>query len=162
MHKVKKIQIIVWANIIFFVYVVLALIGGVISRNMSQGWSQMEDVRSKYDLFYGVGFSSLGILIIVGLLLRKEWGRVFAIAFCFVLFFSHFIMRLGVYLYYKFTIQQSFIVVDPDAIVISVFSFLFIILLSRKNVKSYYLTVNKNHLANKALNIDRGNSSASS
>jgi hypothetical protein len=118
--------------------VVLALIGGVVSRNMSQGWVQMEDIRLKYDIFFGLGFSSFAIFIIFGLIMRKEWGRVFAIAFCSILFFSHFIMRFGVYLYYKITIQKNIIVVDPDAIVISIFSFLFIILLSRKNIKIFY------------------------
>ena len=143
MRNIREIPITVWASVIFLVYVVLALIGGVISRHMSEGWNQMEDVRLNYDLFFGFGFSSLGILIIVGLLLRKEWGRVFAIAFCFVLFLSLFIMRVGVYLYYKYTIQESYIVIDPDAILISLFSLLFIIMLSRKNVKSFYHTVNK-------------------
>lgn len=135
-----RISIIIWGNIIFLTYVILALIGGVVSRNISKSWEQMEGVRLKYDLFFGLGFSSFAILIIIGLLLKKDWARVFAIVFCSILFFSHFIMRFGVYLYFKFANQKNIIVIDPDAIIISAFSFLFIVLLSRKNMKNYYHT----------------------
>jgi hypothetical protein len=143
MTKLKEIPITIWANIIFFAYVILALIGGVTSRGMSREWEQMKDVRLKYDLFFGFGFSTLCILAIVGLLLRKEWGRQCSIAFCFTLFFSHYIGRVGVYLYWGYSIKESIIVVDPDAIVISILSVLFLVLLSRANIKDFYHSVTK-------------------
>ena len=113
MIRFKEIPKVIWANILFFIYVILNLVGGVIYRNISSEWENMKDVRLEYDLFFGLGFSALSILAIVGLLLRKEWGRQISITFCAVLFFANFVLRLGVYLYYKFSQNLSIVVVRP-------------------------------------------------
>jgi len=138
MFNFKGIPKVIWANTIFFIYVLFGVVGGVIYRNISSEWENMKDVRLEYDLFFGLGFSALSILAIVGLLLRKEWGRQFSIAFCAVLFFANFVLRIGVYIYFKYSQNLSIVVVDPDAIVVSILSFMFLVLLMKDKTKEFF------------------------
>jgi uncharacterized membrane protein len=143
MMNLKNIPLKIWVNLIFFAYVIAASIGGIINRGRSSDWAQMADIRLKYDFLYGIGFSTLAVVAIVGLILRKEWGRQFSISLCLVLFFASFLMRLGVFIYYKITIQQNIIAVDPDAILMSVLSFVCLIVLFQPSTKNLYLYDNK-------------------
>ncbi len=137
MNNFKDIPKVILANVAFFIYMIIALIG-VIFRHSSAEWENMKNVRLEYDLLFGLGLSILSTLAIAGLLLRKEWGRQFSIAFCSILFFTNFILRLSVYIYFKYFKNVDVMVIDPDAIVISILSLLFLVLLTRNKTKKLF------------------------
>lgn len=134
----QKLPKIVYANIIFFIYIIAASIGGIVARHLDSEWKKMIDIQLKYDLLFGVGFIMLSLISVLGLVLKKEWGRGFAISLNMILFFSSFIMRVGIYLFSKFSFGEGVIIIDPDAIIISILSFFFVIYLSTKNVKKIF------------------------
>ena len=140
-RKLKELPKIIWGNIIFLIYIIAALLGGVVSRHQSPEWQEMKDIRMEYDLLFG----SLAILcagVIIGLLLRKEWGRQLAISINFILFFSSAILRAAFYLFSKVSWGEGILVIDLDAIAISILSLFFLVALTRQKVKTLYLINN--------------------
>jgi len=79
----------------------------VISRHVDPSWSKMSDIRFKYDLLFGVGFIAFSIVVIIGLLLKKEWGRQWAIAFDALLLFCFLGIRILSYLYFKIAFNEG-------------------------------------------------------
>ena len=114
-----------------------------VSRHQNgKAWESMGNVRLEYDLLFGLGLSILSILAIIGLLLRKEWGRQLSVAFCSILFVTNFILRLGAYIYFKYSQNISVMVIDLDAIVISILSLLFLFILTRNKTKEFFIIEN--------------------
>ncbi len=138
MNFIKQFPKAVIGNILFLIYIVIASVGGIIFRRLDPSWAGMEDVRMKYDLFFGGGLSTLCIAVIIGLLLRKEWGRQLSLSVSFILFFSHFIIRLGLYIFTKLSYGEGTAVIDLDAILISILSLTFLVLLTRTKTKEFY------------------------
>lgn len=136
--KRSKIPTIIWGNIIFFVYIIAALIGGIIFRRISPEWQQMENVRSYYDVFFGGGLSTFCLIVIFGLVLCREWGRLLAISLNLILLFSTFVMSAGVYLYSIFVYGGGSFPLGIDGIVISILSLFFLIGITRSTVKRAY------------------------
>lgn len=138
LYKIKELPKIVWGNIVFFTYILCAVISGVIFRHNDPNWSEMKDIRLEYDLLFGLGFSILCITSIIGLLKRKEWGRQFAISLNSVLFFTSFIMRVGIYFWTLISCGEGVVQIDLDAAVIAFCSIFFLFALTRNNIKTIY------------------------
>jgi len=138
MNFIKQIPKPVIGNILFLTYIIIALIGGIVFRHNSPVWGEMEGVRLEYDLFFGVGLSTLCIIVIIGLLLRKEWGWYFAISLNFVLLFIHCIFRVGLYVFTRASYGKGLAIVDLDAIFISILSLTFLILLTKSKTKEFF------------------------
>ena len=137
--KLSRIPKIVWGYILFFVYIIAALIGGIIFRRISPEWEQMENVRLQYDLLFGVGLSAFCLIVIIGLVLCKEWGRLFAISLNSILLFSTFIMSTGVYFYTIIAYGEGTFSLGTDGIVTSILSLFFLIGITRPKIKMAYL-----------------------
>jgi hypothetical protein len=63
----------IYANIIWFILLILGILNASIGRFNSEEWISMSDVRLKYTLLYG-GVMLYLIISIIGLLLKKSWG----------------------------------------------------------------------------------------
>jgi hypothetical protein len=116
--------LIVYVNALLGLYVVAAATGGTVYRYQDTWWQTVPDLRLKYDLLFGLFMVLFTILVNIGLLLMKEWGRVFALAWNFLLFFSFFLMRVGVGLYLHFSQGVPFTylsnLISIDAAIVSV------------------------------------------
>jgi hypothetical protein len=142
--NIKHVPKIIYANIAFMFYVIAASIGGIISRHNNSVWQRMLDVRLKYDLLFGAGFIILSIAVIIGILLKKEWGRVWAITFNSILLFSSVGIRVVAYVYVHVCCALAFnevtIPIDIDAVVISTLSLLMLCCLLQNSTKEYFKT----------------------
>ena len=138
MYKISELPKRIWGNIVFFIYILCAVTSGVIFRHNDSNWNEMKDVRLEYDLLFGVGFSILCITSIIGLMWRKEWGRQFAISLNSILFFTNFIMRVGIYFWTLISYGEGVVVIDPDAVVMASFSIFFLFALTRNDIKTIY------------------------
>jgi len=70
---------IIYANIIWYICILIGLGFAALDRHNSSNWENMIDVRNNYDVLYGF----LGIYLavcIVGLLSKKSWGYSVAIS----------------------------------------------------------------------------------
>ncbi|MCG7899777.1 MAG: hypothetical protein JAY85_15145 [Candidatus Thiodiazotropha weberae] len=68
-----------YVNAIWFVILIVGLIGAAVQRHTSLDWSEMSDVRMNYDLLYG----SLAIYLAIsvyGLLAKRNWGYSLSVA----------------------------------------------------------------------------------
>ena len=65
------------------------------------------------------------------------WGRQFALSLNLVLLFSHFVTRIGFYIFTAISYGEGNAVIDTDAVVVSIFSLLFIVILTRPHIKDF-------------------------
>ena len=121
----------------FFIYVILAAIGGIYQRQTSAFWNEMDDVRLGYNLLFGFGYVLFSLVSIIGLLLKREWGRIVAISFNWILFLTLCVPSIGVCFFAKYN-DKSIIPVHIDAIIIGCLSLFFIIYLSRKSMRAIF------------------------
>lgn len=135
----KKLPKVIWGNIIFFIYILGASIVGVISRHQDPNWASMADVRLKYDMLFGLGFSLLCIVASIGLILRKKWGWEFALSLNLLVLFVSFILRVGVYIWTYYSYSEGVLVTDIDSITMSIFSIFFIFAISNRRIREQYL-----------------------
>ena len=138
--KKKMLSRIIYGNVTFFVYVILAAIVGVYQRQLCGDWNARKDVRMEYNILFGSGFILFSLVSIIGLVMKKEWGRVTALIFNWILFFSCFVMRIGVYFFTKYSYGKGIMVFDIDALVITCFSLFFMICLSKRDIKTKFRT----------------------
>jgi len=69
----------VYANIAWFILLIIGLTNATVSRYSSEIWDGMDDVRFNYTLLFG-GITLLLAASIAGLLLKRKWGYELALA----------------------------------------------------------------------------------
>ena len=131
---------VIYANIIWFAAILFGLVGAALNRRSDPGWVGMPDVRTNYDVVYGI----LGIYLlvcIVGLLIKKSWGYSAALSANATLSIIPIVLFVG-----------SFFMLMPDITFIELLnislgnllaglvSIVFWVLLVKSNVKSIYVS----------------------
>ena len=133
---------IIYANIIWYVCILIGLGFAALNRHNSSDWGNMTDVRNNYDVLYGF----LGIYLVVciaGLLLKKSWG--YSIAVTANAIFS--LLPIGILLasLYMLLPDLSFIElleINLTNIVVGVISLVFWVWLLKSHIKEIYLQKN--------------------
>jgi fluoride ion exporter CrcB/FEX len=132
---------IIYANVIWFLIVLIGTVAASINRHTSATWNQMPDVRLKYDLLYVWVLGVFLLLASIGLLRKKKWGYKLAMSFNYVLAALAFIPIIGLVIFYKVSLSETVAMTWPANLnnyVISVISIVFIILMGRRNVKAIF------------------------
>ena len=130
---------VIYANIIWYVCILIGLGFAALNRHSSSDWVNMADVRNNYDILYGL----LGVYLVVciaGLLLKKRWGHSIAVSANAI--FS--LLPLGIFIasLYMLLPDLSFIELLENSstnIVIGVISLVFWIGLLKSNIKEIFL-----------------------
>ena len=63
----------IYANILWFIFLIFGLIAAALQRHTSIEWSEMSDLKMKYDLVYGSLAIYLAICVF-GLLSKRKWS----------------------------------------------------------------------------------------
>jgi hypothetical protein len=135
-----------------YAMILLVIIGTAMAgwhRASDTMWLRMPDVRWKYDAL-GAVVVVFAVVVATGLWLRREWGRLFAISLCWIVFF----MFLGIRLIAPFMIGldlASFI--DVESIAMGVLATVNMIGLNNRSFRD-------NYSANSSLNADARKKSA--
>ena len=128
-------------NITLIVYLIVAFIIGINDRTHNDIWAQMPGVQLYYDLF-AIAMIVFCITVGIGLLFKKEWGRVFCIGLNCLVIFILIVLRLlaPFYFMYKFDGYEVdiFDLINVEVIFVSLFAIIniIILMLADKHFKS--------------------------
>ncbi len=126
---------IIYANIIFYLFVLYGLLGSAIIRLTSASWQDMQEVKAEYD-FIWLAFSIWIVVIIYGLLKNKSWSYDHALSINAVLAFVPIIL----FTVAAFMLWQDIVILDllqnmAFEITISILGFVFWVMLKSDSVK---------------------------
>lgn len=124
---------IIYANIIFYLFVLYGLLGSAIARLTD--WQDTTEVKAEYD-FIWLAFSIWIVVIIYGLLKKKSWSYDHALSINAVLAF----IPILLFMMAVFMLWQDVVILDllqgmAFEITISILGFIFWILLKSDSVK---------------------------
>jgi hypothetical protein len=135
---------VIYANLVWFLIVMVGTVGASINRHTSEFWAAMPDVRRNYDLFFVGAYGLLFLVALIGILKRKKWGYEFTMAFNYILALLAFIPVVGLIIFnLRNGIPLSWIAdldwrINSDNIIVSSVSIVFIVFMRRPNVKSLF------------------------
>ena len=127
---------IIYANIIFYLFVLYGLLGSAIIRLTSTDWQNMQEVKADYDFIWLV-FSIWIVAIIYGLLKKKAWSYHHALSINAVLAFIPIIL----FTVAAFMLWQDIVILDllqgmVFEITVSILGFAFwLVMLKSDNIK---------------------------
>ena len=133
---------IIYANIIWYICILIGLSLAALDRHSSSNWEDMIDVRNNYDVLYGF----LGICLVIciaGLLSKKRWGYSIAVtanATLSILPLGIFVMSL--YMLLPDVSFKELLVINLSNLVAGIVSLGFWIWLVKSNIKDIYIQKN--------------------
>ena len=127
---------IIYANIVFYIFVLYGLLGSTVTRLLSTDWQNMGTVKAEYD-FIWLAFSIWIIVIIYGLLKNKKWSYDHALSINAVLAFTPIILiSVAIFMLWQDLIILDLLQGTVFEITISILGFVFwLAMLKSDNVK---------------------------
>lgn len=130
---------VIYANIIWFTAILFGLVGAAMNRRSGPDWESMPDVRTNYDVLYGI----LGIYLvvcIVGLLIKKSWGYSAAVSANVTLS----MLPIGIFVASLFMLMPDITFIEIlninlGNLLVGLVSIVFWVLLVKSNIKSTYV-----------------------
>ena len=123
---------VVYIHCILAILLTVMWVGGIVYRHNDPLWSEIPDVRLKYDLL-GLVVLCLIFLATYGIFNLKEWGRQLGLALYVIIFFTFFLIRVFAYFYVGYAYDSWELHLDTESILISIASVTMFYMLERKS-----------------------------
>ncbi len=130
---------VIYANLTWFIFVIVGLIGSFYERHASLGWNNMPEVRAEYDFVFGLLALYL-IIASIGLIQKKRWGYILSIAANSILA----VAPLLIFIFVLIMLSELSVIDHAKAsagnIFVSLVSITFLYLLRKEPVKCLFQT----------------------
>lgn len=124
---------VIYANIVFFIFVLYGLLGSAVTRFISTDWQNMETVKAEYD-FIWLAFSIWVVVVIYGLFKHKPWAYDHALSINAVLAFVPIILfSVAVIMLWKDIVILDLLQGMVFELIVSILGFVFWLTMFKSN-----------------------------